>query len=134
MDVQSSNLQLLGETINKERERLRCTLREFAKLTGVSYSQLSKIERGEHRPTRETLAKIEKVLKIDVALLYQLAGYSAPNSVQEFQTMIKESESEYEKNNWDHFITKMESMKLGPKELEEIVMKYEQIKTIILTH
>ena len=157
--MSSSDLKLLGETIKQEREAMNLTLRDFAKLTGVSFSQLSKIERGEHRPTRETLDKIDLHVKTQKAWLYLMAGYSSlfQGTLQQVQKeltkdpvayiaeedkeivthflaqqTVSESASDYSTKDWNHFIEKMESKNIGPKEIEEMIEDYQKVRTILL--
>ena len=157
--MSSSDLKLLGETIKQEREAMNLTLRDFAKLTGVSFSQLSKIERGEHRPTRETLDKIDSHVKTQKAWLYLMAGYSNlfQGTLQQVQKeltkdpvayiaeedkeivthflgqqTVSESASGYVTKDWNQFIEKMESKNIGPKEIEEMIEDYQKVRTILL--
>ncbi|MCC3359119.1 helix-turn-helix domain-containing protein [Bacillus sp. REN16] len=154
-----TDLKFLGDTIKANREEMNLTLRGFSKLTGVSFSQLSKIERGEHRPTRETIDKISQHIRAQKVWLYMMAGYSEKfletfekakketeqnpfayiadedkEMVRSFVTTqhIQESPSHYSANGWEAFIAKMESMKLSPQDLEEIVENYQNIRTIVL--
>lgn len=61
----------------KNNENL--TLRGLSDLTGISFSHLGKIERGEHTPTKETLNIIANALGIDKNKLYVKAGYTPDN-------------------------------------------------------
>src|SRR5699024_8781004 len=45
------------------------------KLTGISFSHLSKIERGEHIPSKTTLDILSKKLDLDKGKIYLMAGY-----------------------------------------------------------
>ncbi|WP_050632371.1 helix-turn-helix domain-containing protein [Bacillus andreraoultii] len=146
------DLKILGETIKSQREEMCFTLREFSNLTGVSFSQLSKIERGEHRPTRETLEKIASHISVQKGWLYLMAGYSdyvvstLENNPLNDQFDMKEDSitnipihgTVHEpkvndlSNDWTSFIDKMESRKLSPKEIESIIADYEKIKAILI--
>ncbi|MCR8843133.1 helix-turn-helix domain-containing protein [Paenibacillus sp. SC116] len=48
----------LGMLIRKHRNNFKLSLRSFAAITGLSHSYLSKIERGETLPPKDTLDKI----------------------------------------------------------------------------
>lgn len=149
--LHTPKLLTLGETIRSEREKLNFSLREFAKQTGVSFSQLSKIERGEHRPTRETLEKIALHINVEKSWLFLLAGYSdylidkigekqfldriiENNNEQNMSKLfaVHETAATYNMNDWTGFIQKMEARNLTPKQLETIVEDYEKIKAIVL--
>ena len=53
-----------GLVIRVKRNLAKLTLRELGELTGISYGQLGKFERGDEKPSEEALNKIGKVLNI----------------------------------------------------------------------
>jgi transcriptional regulator with XRE-family HTH domain len=65
----------IGPFLRTTRIDKKFTLREIAESTGISYSQIAKIERGEHKPSREKVLKISKKLEVDSGLLLRLSGY-----------------------------------------------------------
>src|SRR6059058_6497500 len=64
----------LGEYIREQRESARVSLRQLAKLAGVSNPYLSQIERGLRKPSAEILQQIAKGLRISAEALYVQAG------------------------------------------------------------
>jgi transcriptional regulator with XRE-family HTH domain len=64
----------LGEYIREQRETARVSLRQLAKLAGVSNPYLSQIERGLRKPSAEILQQIAKALRISAETLYVRAG------------------------------------------------------------
>lgn len=54
----------LGKNILKHRQALKISTTELSRLSGVSQSMISKIERGTSSPTIETLINICKALNI----------------------------------------------------------------------
>lgn len=66
----------LGDFLKENRVSLDISLRKLAEISGVSFSHLSKIERGEHQPSKETLEILAQSLNIDIYQLFLLAGYS----------------------------------------------------------
>ncbi len=58
--------------LREVREEKNISLRRLAELTGISASQLSKIERQESEPTISTLVRIALALKIDIQKLYKI--------------------------------------------------------------
>lgn len=58
--------------LREVREEKNISLRKLADLTGISSSQLSKIERQESEPTISTLVRIALALKIDIQKLYKI--------------------------------------------------------------
>jgi len=64
----------LGVFIREQRENARISLRQLARLTGVSNPYLSQIERGLRRPSAEVLQQIATALRISTPLMYLRAG------------------------------------------------------------
>ncbi|MGH3095279.1 MAG: helix-turn-helix domain-containing protein, partial [Streptosporangiales bacterium] len=64
----------LGAYIRDQRERAQISLRQLAKVAGVSNPYLSQIERGLRRPSAEILQQIAKGLRISAEALYVQAG------------------------------------------------------------
>src|SRR5437764_1603442 len=64
----------LGEYIREQRESARVSLRQLAKLAGVSNPYLSQIERGLRKPSAEILQQLAKALRISAEALYVQAG------------------------------------------------------------
>ncbi|MDC3414773.1 helix-turn-helix domain-containing protein [Terrihalobacillus insolitus] len=48
----------ISEIIKKYRKKHNLSLRDLSSKTGISYSQLSKIERGESKPSNKSVLKI----------------------------------------------------------------------------
>jgi transcriptional regulator with XRE-family HTH domain len=69
-----SRLDELGEYIRGRREAAELSLRNLAKLAGVSNPYLSQIERGLRKPSAEILQAIAKALEISSETLYVKAG------------------------------------------------------------
>jgi transcriptional regulator with XRE-family HTH domain len=64
----------LGNYIREQRHAAQVSLRQLAKLAGVSNPYLSQIERGLRRPSAEILQQIAKGLRISAEQLYIHAG------------------------------------------------------------
>jgi transcriptional regulator with XRE-family HTH domain len=64
----------LGDFIREQRRGNDISLRQLAKLAGVSNPYLSQIERGMRRPSAEILQQIAKALRISAEALYVQAG------------------------------------------------------------
>ncbi|MFZ1488313.1 MAG: helix-turn-helix transcriptional regulator [Ilumatobacteraceae bacterium] len=69
-----SRLPDLGAFIRSQREAARQSIRDLAKLAGVSNPYLSQIERGLRRPSAEILQQLAKALQISAESLYVRAG------------------------------------------------------------
>ena len=59
------NLKTTGEIIREKREEKGLLLRELAASLKIDSAILSKLERGERKPTKEQLIKIAKLLGLD---------------------------------------------------------------------
>jgi transcriptional regulator with XRE-family HTH domain len=64
----------LGAYIREQRGTAQISLRQLARLAGVSNPYLSQIERGLRRPSAEILQQIAKALRISAEALYVKAG------------------------------------------------------------
>jgi transcriptional regulator with XRE-family HTH domain len=64
----------IGEYIRQQRNNAKISLRQLAKLAGVSNPYLSQVERGLRRPSAEILQQIAKGLRISAEALYVQAG------------------------------------------------------------
>ncbi len=65
----------IGEYIRQQRNTAKISLRQLAKLAGVSNPYLSQIERGLRKPSAEILQQIAKGLRISAEALYVEAGF-----------------------------------------------------------
>jgi transcriptional regulator with XRE-family HTH domain len=64
----------IGEFIREQREQAHVSLRQLARLAGVSNPYLSQIERGLRKPSADILQQIAKGLRISAEQLYIHAG------------------------------------------------------------
>jgi transcriptional regulator with XRE-family HTH domain len=64
----------VGEFIRAQRGAAQVSLRELARVAGVSNPYLSQVERGLRKPSAEILASIARGLKISAETLYEQAG------------------------------------------------------------
>lgn len=68
----------IGAYIRKQREGTQVSLRQLAKVAGISNPYLSQIERGLRKPSAEILAQIAAGLRISAEALYVRAGILEP--------------------------------------------------------
>ena len=68
------DVRQLGDYIREQRDASDISLRQLAKLAGVSNPYLSQIERGLRKPSAEILQQIAKALRISAEALYVQAG------------------------------------------------------------
>jgi transcriptional regulator with XRE-family HTH domain len=64
----------IGDFIRDQRLQAQVSLRQLAKLAGVSNPYLSQVERGLRKPSAEILQQIAKGLRISAEQLYLQAG------------------------------------------------------------
>jgi transcriptional regulator with XRE-family HTH domain len=64
----------IGEYIRTQRSNAQISVRQLAKLAGVSNPYLSQVERGLRHPSAEILQQIAKALRISAEALYVQAG------------------------------------------------------------
>ncbi|MEW4220739.1 helix-turn-helix domain-containing protein [Rossellomorea marisflavi] len=103
----------LGTVIRTARQEKGLSLRVVADNTGISYSQISKIERGEHKPSKEKAIKLAHTLNIRPELLSRLLGYEIKNS----NIPYIENKARYETLMRDNFSCKLCGRKAPDVEL-----------------
>jgi transcriptional regulator with XRE-family HTH domain len=64
----------LGDIIRRQRELQAMSMRQFARMVGISNPYLSQIERGLREPSEQVLQGIAESLKTSVDVLYEQAG------------------------------------------------------------
>ncbi len=64
----------LGDFIRSQRELSEMSMREFARLAGISNPYLSQIERGLRAPSEQVVQAIADTLKVSADTLYEQAG------------------------------------------------------------
>jgi transcriptional regulator with XRE-family HTH domain len=79
----------LGKIIKQRRLMAELTLQKLSLMSGVSASELGRIERGERFPSATILRKIAKPLDLGESELFIFAGYLSPqpsNTVDSFSS------------------------------------------------
>ena len=71
----AGEIRHLGDYIREQRAGSGISLRQLAKLAGVSNPYLSQIERGLRKPSADILQQIAKGLRISAEALYVQAGF-----------------------------------------------------------
>jgi transcriptional regulator with XRE-family HTH domain len=64
----------IGDFIREQRTQAQVSLRQLARLAGVSNPYLSQVERGLRKPSADILQQIAKGLRISAEQLYVRAG------------------------------------------------------------
>jgi XRE family transcriptional regulator, regulator of sulfur utilization len=72
----------IGQTVKQLRRRQDLTLEALARLSGVSRSILSQIERGDANPTLATVWALARALKVDVSALIGGAPLPIPDQIE----------------------------------------------------
>jgi transcriptional regulator with XRE-family HTH domain len=81
----------LGEFIRRQREMSALSMREFARLAGISNPYLSQIERGLRAPSEHVMQAIADTLKVSADTLYEQAGVdSVPEGESQVLAAIRE--------------------------------------------
>jgi len=82
----------LGERMRKERLSLGLTQEVLSEKAGISVSFLGQVERGERKPSLETVINIAKSLGVTVDFLLADSYRTAPNSlVDELAYLVRET-------------------------------------------
>ncbi|MCM3453721.1 helix-turn-helix domain-containing protein [Heyndrickxia oleronia] len=105
---------MIGKNIVELRKKRGYTLSELSKLTNISKSYLSNIERNiNNNPSLEVMQKIAKVLKVDILTLSK----TIPN--QDAQPYIEKE--------WIDFINELKKMGLEKDQLHQYIILIEFI-------
>jgi len=78
----------LGEYIRRQRETSRLSLRNLARITGISGTYLSQVERGLRKPSAEIMQGIAKGLRVSAETLYVQAGILEDRPVPDVTSAI----------------------------------------------
>ncbi len=87
-DQHSEALSDLGKYIRAQREVARLSLRHLARVTNVSDSYLSQVERGLYRPSAEVLKSIAEGLGISADDLFRRLGWLDQNGDETSETSV----------------------------------------------
>ena len=74
----------IGGFIREQREAAEVSLRQLAKMAGVSNPYLSQVERGLRKPSAEILQQIARGLSVSAETLYARAGLLTEEGEQRF--------------------------------------------------
>ncbi len=85
-----SNNQELGDAVRKAREAKGLSQRQLGKVSGLTYSAISRIESGQRAaPDAASLQKLARALDIDAEDFYALAGYLIPEGLPELAPYMR---------------------------------------------
>jgi transcriptional regulator with XRE-family HTH domain len=82
-------VRTLGDFIREQRSSAQLSLRELARLAGISNPYLSQIERGLRKPSVEIMQQLAKALRISAETLYAQAGILGRNTAP--STAVREA-------------------------------------------
>ena len=77
----------LGEIIRRQREVSELSMRQFARMVGISNPYLSQIERGLREPSEQVLQAIAESLRTSADTLYEQAGLAADDDDEPLPVM-----------------------------------------------
>jgi transcriptional regulator with XRE-family HTH domain len=68
-------LRAFGEFVRAQRQLAQVSQRHLAKMSGVSDSYLSQIERGNYRPSPEVVKALAQAFNLEPKQLYTMLGF-----------------------------------------------------------
>lgn len=93
----------LGEEIRHHRSARGWTLDELSKRSGVSIAAISKIEKGQSRPSFDTLLRIARCLQINFVQMMEGESPGRPRGVTARLTSTRAAEAElYQTAHYDY--------------------------------
>lgn len=85
----------LGKALRERRNELELTIKEVARRSGMTDSNVLRIERGDiPQPRPETLKSLADVLGIELSDLFSLAGYVQPKTLPSFSPYLRSKYSD----------------------------------------
>ncbi|MCV9385525.1 helix-turn-helix domain-containing protein [Reichenbachiella ulvae] len=98
-------METIGDILRNQRQTLGLLLRQVSAYVDIDQAILSKIERGERKPTKELLSKLAEILKLDrdellvqfisEKIAYEIADQECANKVLK----VAESKVKYLKSH-----------------------------------
>jgi transcriptional regulator with XRE-family HTH domain len=86
----ATNAVQLGKTLKERRNALELTIKEVARRSGMTDSNVLRIERGDiPQPRPETLKSLADVLGLALSDLFNLAGYVQPKTLPSFSPYLR---------------------------------------------
>ena len=79
----------LSERLRRKRKKLELTLKDVNKLTGLSVSFLSEIERGKTNPSIDTIRKLANCYNVPVSDLVPDDNRTLPDSLEEARVQFR---------------------------------------------
>ncbi len=70
--------QVIGERVRRERQAREWTLADLSSRTGIKVPNLSRLERGKHTPSLDTLEKVADAFEVPVAALIAQRAWAGP--------------------------------------------------------
>ena len=84
----------LGELIRSQRELHELSMRQLAKMAGISNPYLSQIERGLRAPSEQVLEAIARSLELSAETLYEQAGLAQEGEEHEEPEVVHAIEAD----------------------------------------
>jgi transcriptional regulator with XRE-family HTH domain len=84
----------LGEFIRGQRELHELSMRQLARMAGISNPYLSQIERGLREPSEQVLDAIARSLELSAETLYEQAGLAEEGEADEEPEVVRAIEAD----------------------------------------
>ena len=77
-DKDDAMLAAFGEFVRAQRQLAKVSQRHLAKMSGVSDSYLSQLERGNYRPSPQVVRALANAFGLEPKQLYMMLGFMDP--------------------------------------------------------
>ncbi|MCY9577931.1 helix-turn-helix domain-containing protein [Paenibacillus alvei] len=112
--------KIVGEMFRNKREKLGLSLRDLSEHADISFSQLSKIERGESPISKESFSKIAEALYLDEIEVVDIAKYL----VDDYISSYKKMKDDHVREIASRYITNFEEKYKQELTLSETIFKW----------
>ena len=93
-DVSISYSEPLGQAIRTAREKMGCTQRGLAKMLGIDFRTIIKIENGRGNPKMEVLFPLVRCLKVDARDIFNPERGREDPELCRLRTMVEDCSEE----------------------------------------
>lgn len=101
--MRSHILELFGQRVREQRQKLGLSQEKLAEKAGVHRTYIGMVERAEKNITLTNIEKIAKVLEVEIRLQLNLVNLSNQSGKIQYQIHLISGASQFHQVRLDHF-------------------------------